>query len=351
MKKTKLPTISIVIATYNAGRTIRRVFESIRSQEYPSSLVDIIVVDGGSNDETAQIVRKYHIRWYLAPPDKQNAEYNKSIGVAKARGEILFLLDHDNVLPNPTIMRRMVQPFLDDPKVVCVETWRYHYDPTTSLLDRYFALFGAGDPVAWYLGKSDRLSYLYDRWVLFGQSTDRGDWVKVVFRPDHIPTLGANGCMVRRALLVTHADVRPGRFFHIDVHVDLIRKGYNTYGFIKDGILHLTGYHSLWAFLLRRKLFLEQFHLGNVGIAARAERRYSVYEPEDSWRLIWFIFISLTFVVPILDAVRGYRKVPDVAWFLHPFLCFGLVVLYSYAVSIHRVRLWITNRYVGKQFS
>ncbi|MBI4066631.1 glycosyltransferase family 2 protein [Candidatus Gottesmanbacteria bacterium] len=343
MKKHKLPTVSIVIATYNAGRTIRRVLDSIRSQDYPSDLRDVIVVDGGSRDETQRIAAEYGAAWYNAPRDKQNAEYNKSIGVAKARGDILFLLDHDNILPNPTVMRRMVQPFLDDPKVVGVETLRYHYDPRASLLDRYFALFGAGDPVAWYLGKADRLSYLYDRWVLFGEATDRGDWIRVEFDPNRVPTLGANGCMVRREILVKHADVRPGHFFHIDVHVDLIRKGYNTYGFIKDGILHLTGYNSLWAFLRRRKLFLEQFHLGSTGIAARPERRYSVYEQKDKWRLVWFVTVSLAFVVPAIDAWRGYRKVPDVAWFLHPFLCFGLVVLYSYVIIVHRLRLWMTG--------
>lgn len=343
MTKSNLPTISIVIATYNAGRTMRRALESIRSQEYPAHLVRVIIVDGGSSDDTKRIAREYDVDWYTVPRDKQNAEYNKSIGVTKARGDILFLLDHDNILPNPTIMRRMVQPFLEDPDVVGAETWRYHYDPTTSLLDRYFALFGAGDPVAWYLGKADRLSYLYDRWALFGKAEDRGDWVKVVFRLDRIPTLGANGCMVRRALLLKHADVRPGRFFHIDVHVDLIRKGYNAYAFVKDGILHLTGYSSLWAFLWRRKLFMEQFHLGDRGIAARSERRYSVYEPKDAVRLVWFVIMSLTFVVPMRDALRGYRKIPDIAWFLHPFLCFGLVVLYSYVVIAHRLRLCITR--------
>ncbi len=343
MKKHKLPTVSIVIATYNAGRTIRRVFESIRSQDYPANLVDTIVVDGGSRDETQRIAAEYGADWYDAPRDKQNAEYNKSIGVAKARGDILFLLDHDNVLPNPTIMRRMVQPFLEDPKVVGVETLRYHYDRRASLLDRYFALFGAGDPVAWYLGKADRLSYMYDRWVLLGEATDRGDWIRVVFDSTRVPTLGANGCMVRRETLVKHADTRPGRFFHIDVHVDLIRKGYDTYGFIKDGILHLTGYKSLWAFLWRRKLFMEQFHLGTAGIAARSERRYSVYEPKDRRRLLWFIFISLTFVIPTWDALRGYRKIPDSAWFLHPFLCFGLVVLYSYTIVSYRLKSWSTN--------
>lgn len=343
MTKNNLPTISIVIATYNASRTIRRVLASIRSQDYPTRLVNIIVVDGGSRDDTKRIAGEYNVSWYTVPADKQNAEYNKSIGIAKARGDILFLLDHDNVLPNPTIMRRMVLPFLEDSNVVGVETWRYHYDPNSTLLDRYFALFGAGDPVAWYLGKADRVSYLYDRWVLFGEATDRGDWIRVKFHPEAIPTLGANGCMVRRKLLVRHADIQPGRFFHIDVHVDLIRKGYNTYGFVKDGILHLTGYNSLWAFLRRRKLFMEQFHLGVRGIAARSERRYSVYESKDTLRLVWFVIISLTLVVPTIDALRGYRKIPDVAWFLHPFLCFGLVVLYSYVIIVHQMKLWITK--------
>ena len=63
-----------------------------------------------------------------------------------------------------------------------------------------------------------------------------------------------------------------------------------------------------------------------------ALRRYSVYEPEDRWRLIIFIFYAVTLVKPIVDSVRGWRKVKDAAWFIHPFMCFVVVLLYGLAI-------------------
>lgn len=343
MKKKKLPTVSVVIAAYNAETTIARVLASIRNQDYPQTLVDITIVDGGSKDRTLEIAKKYTTSIISVDPARQNAEYNKCIGVHRAKGELLFLVDHDNVLPTESVLRRMVQPLLNHPEVVGVETLRYHYDPKASLLDRYFALFGAGDPLAWYLGKADRLSFLYDRYNLAGRARDMGEYYLVTFSPDRISTLGANGFIIRRSLLMKHAQVDPQHFYHIDVNVDLIRKGYNTYAFIKDGILHLSGYKNLWSFLSRRKLFMEQFHLSSTGITARVERRYSVYEPKDKWKLFWFILISLTIIIPLTDSIRGFRKIHDPAWFLHPFLCFVLVILYGWIIMKHQFRLMVKS--------
>ena len=84
------------------------------------------------------------------------------------------MIDHDNVLPHDLWFQNMVQPFLEHKDVIGVETLRYHYDPHASLLDRYFALFGAGDPLVWYLGKADRLSYIYDTYQESGIVKDCG---------------------------------------------------------------------------------------------------------------------------------------------------------------------------------
>ncbi len=339
--KTALPSVSVVIATFNSRNTIARCLTSIRQQTYPQSLISIIIVDGGSIDGTRDIVKNFHVKLISVNPKKQNAEYNKSIGIQEAKGEILFLLDHDNVLPHNRWLKRMVYPFLDSKKVVGVETLRYHYDPNGSLLDRYFSLFGAGDPIAYYLGKADRLSYLHDVYNLAGQAIDKGTYYLVEFNDKNIPTLGANGFLIRRKLLMEHARSGPGEYYHIDVNVDLIREGYNTYAFVKDSIIHLTGYNNIFNFLKRRILFLKQYYLDASGTIVKKSRRYSVFEKKDTFKLIKFIIISITLVIPLIDSIRGYRKIHDIAWFLHPFLCFVLFVLYSYTIMSDYIRRYV----------
>lgn len=332
-----LPTVSVLVATYNSGHTIDECLSSVRAQRYPQSKIEIIIGDGGSIDGTIDIARKHKARIERISGSVQNAEYNRAVAAHRAKGDLLLILDHDNILPHPDWLLGMVEPILRHDDVVGVETLRYHYDPGASLLDRYFALFGAGDPLAFYLGKADRMPYLADGYTLSGQALDRGKYYLVTFRPDRIPTIGSNGFLVRRKLLFAQADVRLSRFFHIDVNVDLIRKGFSTYAFVKDTVMHKTSYNSISHFLYRRVLFVEQYHLGGQGLAMKQARRYSVYEPRDSFRLAYYILISLTFVVPLIDSLRGFLRIRDRAWFLHPILCFSLVFLYSWAVMKHQV--------------
>lgn len=321
----KYPSISVVIATFNAQKTIERCLKSIQIQDYPKDKIDIIIIDGSSRDKTVEIAKKFTKKIIIIESYKQNAEYNKAVGVSNAFGEMLLMLDHDNILPHRNWLSKIVEPLIRHKEVVGVETLRYHYDRHYSLLDRYFGLFGAGDPLAYYLGKADRLSFIYDTYNLFGEAKDYGNYYLVRFDKDHIPTLGANGFLIRRNLLVKYAKTAPSDFFHIDVNVDLIRKGFNTYAFVKDSIIHLTNYGNVLNFLKRRKLFMEQYHF-----KAKHKRRYSVYEKKDFLALLKFIIYSATFIKPTIDAARGFIKIHDFAWFLHPFLSFTILVIYSY---------------------
>ncbi|MFZ5933175.1 MAG: glycosyltransferase [Patescibacteria group bacterium] len=323
-KKDKLPTISAVITTFNSERTIRKCLKALRSQDYPQKNLEILVVDGGSKDKTLEIAKAFGVKIVKVPPEKQGAEYNKAVGVNRAKNELLLLLDHDNILPHKKWLRKMVKPMLENKDVVGVEPLRFHYDPKMSLLDRYFALFGGSDPVPYYFGKNSHLSWAFDKYNLWGGAKDLGEYYLVKFSPEKVPALGANGALVRRKLLLTEAKADLKHFFHIDVQVDLIRKGFNTYAFTKDTIIHLTN-NKLIPFLLRRKYYIEKYHFQDFSL-----RRFSVYEPEkDRVNLIKYIFFSVTIVVPLFDAIRGFIKIRDVAWFIHPLMCLGMLVVYG----------------------
>lgn len=343
----RYPSISVVTAAYNSERTLKRCLESIHNQDYPKDKVEIIVVDGGSEDDTCTIARHFGATVLPVDPQKQNAEYNKSIGIQHARNDIVAMIDHDNVLPHRSWFRNMIQPMIEHKDVVGVETLRYQYDAHASLLDRYFALFGAGDPLVWYMGKADRLSYIYETYNLSGHAVDHGKYYVVDFKPDNIPTIGANGFFVRRQILMDYAKAKPGEYFDMDVNVDLITHGFTTYAFIKDSILHLTGYGNVWNFLKRRLLFITQYRFGETGSESKKVRRYGELTKRDRWRLIWVVFVCSTLIIPLYDSIRGWRKIHDNAWFLHPFLCFSFVVIYSW-VTIKYTLYGIINKFLDK---
>lgn len=92
----ELPKISIVIPSYNKSGFIGKTLESIFSQRYKS--IEVIIQDGGSTDETIEIIkkfaRKYPIIWESKKDKGQLDAIN--IGLKKATGEILTFINADD---------------------------------------------------------------------------------------------------------------------------------------------------------------------------------------------------------------------------------------------------------------
>ncbi len=319
------PKISVVIATFNSERVIDRCLTSLRTLDYPQECIEIIIVDGGSTDNTVSIAEKHHCRIILLSNTTQHPEYNKARGLQFAKSDYILLVDHDNIIPHPLWLRNMLKPIQDDENIVAVEPLRYRYDPSLGLMDRYFALFGVNDPVPYYLGKADRMDYIHSTYNLLGKAVDKGKYYVVTFnknRPEVIPTLGANGYLIQKKFLHL-SNYLPGYYYHIDINVDLVKLGYVKYAFIKDDILHLSN-TTFINFLMRRLLFVKEYYLKN-----RSKRRYSVYTKEDFPKLLLFVVYTVTLIRPFLDSVRGWLKIRDVAWFVHPFMCWAVLITYS----------------------
>jgi len=90
------PIVSVVTPSYNQGPFIRATIESVLSQDYPH--LEYIVMDGGSTDETAAIVREYGSRLqFISEPDRgQSHAINK--GFLRAKGRVLAWLNSDDLL-------------------------------------------------------------------------------------------------------------------------------------------------------------------------------------------------------------------------------------------------------------
>lgn len=332
---TKLPSVSCVIATYNSSDTIGRCLESVYSLNYPKEKLEVIIVDGGSKDSTLEILKKFKIRLYNVPPKLQEAEYNKGVGVTHARNELLLFIDADNILTHKNWLKNMVKPLMENKDLAGAEVLRFHYSTKDFILDRYFALLGGIDPVPYYLGKDAKLSWAFDKYNLLGESKDMGSYYVVHFSGKKIPTIGANGFVLRKKLL-KYIKQGPENFFHTDINYDLVQKGFNTFAFVKDDIVHFkqTKLSYFLKFLIRRKWIMETQYFERL-----KKRRTAVYVDEtDRLNLIKYIIYSLTFVKPTYDAIRGYSKIRDKAWFLHPFICLSFLIVYSWAVIARAIK-------------
>lgn len=89
----RLPSITIITATYQAAATLQETIESVRSQGYEGDL-EHVVVDGGSSDATLDIVRAAGLRHVSEPDRGLTHALNK--GLAMATGELVGALNADD---------------------------------------------------------------------------------------------------------------------------------------------------------------------------------------------------------------------------------------------------------------
>jgi glycosyltransferase involved in cell wall biosynthesis len=112
---TARPLVSIVTPTLNQGRFIEQTILSIKGQTYRE--FEHIVIDGGSTDETLEILRRYEhtypMRWISEPDRGMYDAVNK--GMRLASGEILAYLNSDD-LYFPWTLETVVEAFAAHPE-------------------------------------------------------------------------------------------------------------------------------------------------------------------------------------------------------------------------------------------
>lgn len=318
-----LPTVSVVIPVYNSAWILGECLRRVREQDYPAQLIEVILADGGSSDATEAVARQFKVDAFLPNP-LRTGEAGKAVGVLAAKHDIIALVDSDNLLPDAGWLRRMVEPFAD-PQVFASEPWAYDWRRDDSLITRYCALLGMNDPLCHFLGNYDRLNGLTGRWTgLDLQQEDRGGWIKVTLQERKLPTIGANGFLIRRKELL-ETPVSP-YLFDIDNVYDLVRTGRVHVAKVKTGIIHLYS-RSLSDFVRKQKRRVRDY----LFYKANAQRRYP-WGALSKGRLAWFCLASVLILPTVAQALWGYSRKRDLAWFFHPVACLATLLVYGTAV-------------------
>jgi len=90
------PAVSVVLPTYNRGRTLSRAIESVLSQSFND--FELIIVDDRSTDDTPGILRKYasHDKIRIISQLAQGCSAARNIGVSVSRGRYVAFQDSDD---------------------------------------------------------------------------------------------------------------------------------------------------------------------------------------------------------------------------------------------------------------
>jgi glycosyltransferase involved in cell wall biosynthesis len=121
--------ISVIATVLNEGDNIRRLMDSLVAQSCQPD--DVVIVDGGSRDNTVDVLREYEerlpLRVILAPGSNISAGRNKAI--AAARNDIIAVTDAGVALENDWL-KRITHPLLEDEAVEVVAGF-FRADPHT----------------------------------------------------------------------------------------------------------------------------------------------------------------------------------------------------------------------------
>ncbi len=116
------PLVSVVLAALNEESTIEATVRSLLEQSYPN--LEIVVIDDGSNDRTAEICQRLAdsglLRYYrfFSLEERQGKSAALNYGIRAARGELLVFMDTDSTLDRDSILNMVAQ--FEDPEVGAV---------------------------------------------------------------------------------------------------------------------------------------------------------------------------------------------------------------------------------------
>ena len=121
------PLISCIIAVFNGERFIAAAVDSVLAQTYRP--IEVIVVDDGSTDRTAEIVAGYGDEVRLVTQEAAGPPATRNLGLAAATGEYLAFLDGDDLWHEEKLARQMACLVTEPMPDACVTHVKHFWMP------------------------------------------------------------------------------------------------------------------------------------------------------------------------------------------------------------------------------
>ncbi len=114
----KLPRVTVVTPIYNNAKMIGDCLDSLLPQDYPD--YEVIIVDDGSTDDTAEVIRRYPVK--LIESEHLGISAARNQAIKASTGEVILLVDSD-LKVEKDLISRMVGPLMEDEERGVVMAW------------------------------------------------------------------------------------------------------------------------------------------------------------------------------------------------------------------------------------
>lgn len=285
----KLPSISIVIPTYNEEKNIRKCLDSIFKQDYPKELLEVIVVDNHSEDKTIKIAQKYSV--VILKNGIKDAQVSKMLGFNKSKGDLFYYMDADLEFKPNDYLKKLVLPLLENPSLVGA-SGRIVQSPKDTSLNRFLTYeLHQRDPVLEFFSPSIKSTFV----------EKKNGYYLCKYNLNNIPPIGR--CLYWKNKLMQTPIANAKKFMELDNLIFLVKNGFCDFAFVpraEEYHRHVTGIKSLIKKRLRNidRNFLPSFE-------TRQYTWFNLSRKKDVLRIIfWVIYAHL--IIPAL--IKGLFK-------------------------------------------
>lgn len=151
--------VSIIIATFNSDKVLSMVLNSVKQQTFPKDRIEILIVDGGSNDQTLKIAKRFGCKIINNP--RTEPVYGKFLGFINAKGQYIMYLDHDEVIENKDSITLKLLAFERSRKIKAVLGSGYKNPKGYPFINSYINEFG--DPFSFFIYKLSKDHVFFTR--------------------------------------------------------------------------------------------------------------------------------------------------------------------------------------------
>lgn len=234
--------VTIMIATFNSEKLLPRTLNALKAQTYPAELMEILIIDGGSNDKTRDIAKEYGCKILDNP--KTEPVNAKLIGMREAKGKYLVTLDHDEVLQNPKSIETKVRMLEQHPECKVAFCSGYLCPNDYPKLNQYISEFG--DPFSLFMYRFPKGYGAFEKTIRKNYSTvmEDADGLIISFKnmkKTPIFELCCLGTMINRDYFLNYDRVCEDGSTFVHMFYLMLEKGGNECIFIKnDPLVHYS---------------------------------------------------------------------------------------------------------------
>jgi len=327
-KISKKPKISFVTPMKEQDFRVVKLLESIRSQNYPQNKIEVIIIDGGSNQEVLKKCGEYRfVKIYHNPKGfAEGAGMGKDQGIWKSTGELIVIAESDIELIGKDWINNMIKPFQENQEIFGAVP-KLFIHPNDNPTNRYLSYVGV-DPFAVYRSIEGQL-------VLNPKlEKNNANYFLGSLNKNTPYCMGSNGFMFKKSLTKKVGDYAQD----VEFIARLAKANHTQFAVVNNARIWHKNVKGFKDFIKKRIKWTRNYT--KVYVKEKKDFNWVTSKPE----FITYVAKNLLFFPQIPISIKKSLQYKDPSWFLHAPLVFMSTLLnIYYTIKSKKMLKQITN--------